>query len=170
MKKLSLSLLALLLVSQSFAQRRKTAFVEILGNGLIVSGNFEMRLKKDSNSGSGLRAGLGGGNISGYDNNGNYVSVGLITIPLGYNYLIGEKRSSFELGAGITPIIVSASGNFNGDFVSGKGITLSGVLNAGYRYQPLNSGFMGKITWTPLATNSGFYAAYFGIGLGYSFK
>jgi hypothetical protein len=170
MKKLSLSLLALLLISQSFAQRRKTAFVELLGNGLIVSGNFEMRLKKDSNSGSGIRAGLGGGNVSGYDNNGNYVSVGLVTIPLGYNYLIGEKRSSFELGAGITPIIVSANGNVNGDFFSGSGLTLTGVLNAGYRYQPLNSGFMGKITWTPLATNSGFYAAYFGIGLGYSFK
>jgi len=42
------------------AQRRKTVFLEVLGNGLIASGNFDLRLKPAQNDGLGLRAGVGG--------------------------------------------------------------------------------------------------------------
>ena len=163
-------LICLLFCFSVKAQRRKTVFVEFLGNGLAISGNFELRLKDNSNSGSGLRAGIGGTTVSGTDNNGNFVNVGIVTFPLGYNYLIGEKRSSFEIGAGITPILVSGNGFINSETFSGSGITLTGVLNAGYRYQPLNNGFFGKFTWTPTATNTGFYPKFFGLSLGYSFK
>ncbi len=161
---------SILIASSVKAQRRKTVFVEFLGNGLTISGNFELRLKENSNSGSGLRAGIGGRTVSGIDNNGNFVNVGIVTFPLGYNYLIGEKRSSFEFGAGITPVLITGNGIINNKYFSGKSLTLTGVLNAGYRYQPLNNGFFGKFTWTPVATNTGFYAAFFGLGLGYSFR
>lgn len=172
MKKISLAIIILSLLN-SFsvkAQRRKTAFVELLGNGLVISGNFELLLKENSNSGSGVRVGIGGANVSGTDNNGNFVNVGIVTFPLGYNYLIGEKRSSFELGAGITPVLISGNGFINNETFSGSGLTLTGNLNAGYRYQPLNNGFFGKITWTPTATNTGFYAGFFGLSLGFSFR
>ncbi|MEO5912228.1 MAG: hypothetical protein ABIP95_15175 [Pelobium sp.] len=69
-----------------------------------------------------------------------------MTLPLGYNYLIGEKRSSFEMGAGVTPVYISGSGLIDNETFSASGLTITGVLNAGYRYQPINSGFMGKIT------------------------
>lgn len=137
--------LSLLFSSTTMAQRRKTAFVELLGNGLAISGNFELRLKENSNSGSGVRAGIGGTNISGTDNNGNFVNVGIITFPLGYNYLIGEKRSSFELGAGLTPVLISGNGFINNETFSGSGLTLTGNLNAGYRYQPLKMAFLAKL-------------------------
>ncbi len=165
---LTLSLVILFCVT-GFAQRRKTVFLEGFGNGILFSGNFELRLKKNSNSGSGVRIGLGGGTLSGVSN-GNFIDIGIVTIPLGYNYLIGEKRSSFEIGAGITPIIVSANASIDNELVSGKGFTLTGFLNAGYRFQPLNNGFFGKITWTPIATNQGFFPAFAGISLGFSFK
>lgn len=117
-----------------------------------------------------MRVGVGGGSFSGYDNQGNYVNIGIVTFPLAYNYLIGEKRSSFELGAGLTPIYINGNGFVNNETFHGSRLTLSGVLNAGYRYQPINNGFSGKITWTQFVTNAGFFPAYFGLGLGYSFR
>jgi hypothetical protein len=171
MKKTTLIIAIVLVALQTSAQKRKSLYIELLGNGIVLSENFELRLKKNSNSGSGVRLGVGFGSVSGYDQNGNYDNVGLITIPIGYNYLIGEKRSSLELGGGITPVIFINNKIVKSELLrSGSDKTITGFLNAGYRYQPLKSGFMGKITWTPAITNSGFFAAYFGLGLGYSFK
>lgn len=170
MKKLFTCCLLLFMVTGAFSQRRKTVFVEALGNGLTVSGNFDLRLKANQNDGLGLRAGIGGGSLDGTDEQGNSASVGIITFPLAVNYLVGKKRSAFESGIGITPIYVSASGTIDDNDFSGKGLTLSGFLNLGYRYQPLNNGFMGHIKWTPAINSSGFSPSWFGVGIGYSFK
>ncbi len=170
MKKLIASFLILLITVTCQAQRRKTVFVEALGNGLTVSGNFDLRLKANRNDGLGLRAGIGGGSLTGTDDQGNSASMGIITFPLAVNYLVGKKRSAFESGIGITPVYVTASGKINDDVFSGSGLALSGFLNLGYRYQPLSKGFMGHIKWTPAITNSGFFPSWFGLGIGYSFK
>lgn len=170
MKKLITSSLILLITVSCLAQRRKTVFIEALGNGLTVSGNFDLRLKANQNDGLGLRAGMGGGSLNGTDDQGNSASIGIITFPLAVNYLVGKKRSAFESGIGITPVYVTASGKINDDVFSGRGLALSGFLNLGYRYQPLNKGFMGHIKWTPAITNSGFSPSWFGLGIGYSFK
>ncbi|MEJ7694632.1 hypothetical protein [Daejeonella sp.] len=170
MKKLSTFCFLLLIVLTSMAQRRKTVFLEVLGNGLKASGNFDLRLKPDQNDGLGLRAGVGGGSFSGYDDQGNSASIGIITFPLAVNYLVGKKRSSFESGIGITPMYVTASGTVNDNIFSGSGLTVTGFLNAGYRYQPLNNGLMLHLKWTPAFNSSGFSPQWFGLGIGYSFK
>jgi len=37
---------------------------------------------------------------------------------------------------------MAASGNINNDVISGSGFGVTGFLNAGYRYQPINKGLM----------------------------
>ncbi len=170
MRRLSTCCLLLLIVLSSVAQRRKTVFLEVLGNGIIASGNFDLRLKPGQNDGLGLRGGVGGGSFSGYDDQGNSASIGIITFPLAVNYLVGKKRSSFESGVGITPMYLTASGTVNDDIVSGKAFGVTGFLNAGYRYQPINNGLMFHVKWTPAFNSSGFSSKWFGLGLGYSFK
>lgn len=171
MKKLFTTFSLLLLITlTSMGQRRKTVFLEVFGNGLIASGNFDLRLKPDQNDGFGLRAGVGGGSFSGYDDQGNSVSIGVVTFPLAINYLVGKKRSSFESGLGITPMYLSAPGTITDEIVSGKGFSVTGFLNAGYRYQPINNGLMFHVKWTPAVNSSGFSPKWFGLGLGYSFK
>jgi hypothetical protein len=170
MRKLFTCCLFMVIVTNGFAQRRKTVFVEALGNGLTVSGNFDLRLKANQNDGLGLRAGIGGGSLSGTDDQGNSASIGIVTFPLAVNYLVGKKRSAFESGIGITPVYVSTSGRIDNDAFSGSGLALSGFLNLGYRYQPVNNGFMGHIKWTPAITSTGFSPSWFGLGIGYSFK
>jgi len=152
------------------AQRRKTVFLEIFGNGLIASGNFDLRLKPNQNDGLGLRAGVGGGSFLGYDDQGNSANVGIVTFPLAVNYLVGKRRSSFESGIGITPMYLTASGTIDNNVVSGKGFGVTGFLNAGYRYQPINNGLMFHLKWTPAFNSSGFSPVFFGAGIGYSFK
>lgn len=170
MKKLFTCVILMIIAISAFAQHRKTVFVEAFGNGLTVSGNFDLRLKANQNDGLGFRAGVGGGNLSGTDEQGNSASVGIITFPLAVNYLAGKKRSAFESGIGITPIYVTASGTINDNDFSGDCLMFSGFLNLGYRYQPLNDGFMGHIKWTPAINSSGFSPSWFGVGIGYSFK
>ncbi len=170
MKKLITCILLSLFFFTTLAQRRKTVFLEVLGNGLLASGNFDLRLKPNENDGLGFRAGVGGGSFSGYDDQGNSASIGVVTFPLAVNYLVGKKRSLFESGIGITPMYMTASGTINDNIVSGNGLSVTGFLNAGYRYQPLNNGLMFHVKWTPAFNSSGFSPKWFGLGLGYSFR
>ena len=142
----------------------KAVFIELGGNGLLFSANYEMRFKKGEQDGIGIRAGIGG--ISGTDNIGN--SVGVLTLPLAINNIIGKRRSAFETGVGITPVIASVKGtSFTNDF---KTTGIVGFINIGYRFQPIKNGFLFKINWTPVISGGGFEPRWFGIALGYGFK
>ena len=135
---------------------KKSVFVEFLGNGPVISGNFDMRLKPDRNDGFGLRA---GGGIS-----GNY-----ITIPLGLNYIIGKKRSGFETGIGITPAVkISEDQDINGNPNEAR-FDAVGFLNAGYRLQSRN-GFMLRANASVAYGNSYFIFGWPGLSIGYTFK
>lgn len=170
MKKILLFILLLLIVSTSFAQRRKTIFAEALGNGVLLSGNFDIRLKPNQNDGLGFRAGIGGGSLSATDGMGSSVSAGLVTFPLSVNYVVGKKRSGFESGVGLTPMYATASVQTNSEFAEGNGFGVTGFLNAGYRYQPINNGVAFRINWAPAFNSAGFSPEWFGLSLGYSFK
>jgi hypothetical protein len=135
---------------------KKSVFVEFLGNGPFISGNFDMRLKPDRNDGLGLRAGAGFIN--------NY-----ITVPLGLNYILGKRRSGFETGIGITPIVRIGGGqDLSGD-LNGPGFDAAGFLNAGYRLQSRN-GFMLRANVSAAYADSYFLFGWPGISIGYSFK
>lgn len=170
MKRILLVLLFVIFVLPAFSQRRKAVFVEGLGNGIFLSGNFDMRFKPDQNDGLGFRAGIGGG-VFNDNNDGSTNSFGLLTFPLSVNYLVGKKRSSFESGIGLTPLINNVSiQSIDNEFFNRSGLGVSGFLNIGYRFQPINNGFMFRINWSPAFNSAGFSPRWFGLSLGYSFK
>lgn len=140
---------------------RKSLFAEISGNGIGITGNFDMRLKANQNNGLGFRVGAGsGGN---YFSDDNETINKYISLPLGLNYILGNKRSGFETGIGITPQFAVNPTN------DGTKTKADGFLNIGYRFQPINKGVMFRTTWTPGVNRSGIYADEFGISVGYSF-
>ncbi|MEM9824737.1 MAG: hypothetical protein AAF985_26860 [Bacteroidota bacterium] len=128
-------------------------YVELFGNGLIFSANYDMRFTQ-SNVGLGGRVGLGyvGG-----------VNSSVLTIPVMANYLLGKDGKYFEVGGGLT--FVSANVDFIGDNDSASAVW--GTLSFMYRYQPIDGGFMWKIGITPLIADGVFFPYWFGLGLGY---
>ena len=153
------------------ADRNHTVYAEFFGNGIIFSVNYETRLARGRQDGHGVRVGIGGFPINEADILYNRATGTIFVVPLAYNYLIGKRRSAFELGAGLTPMVgrievVESSGEVNRD----TDLTVAGFFNAGYRYQPLNSGFVFRFTWTPSITTEGFHPVWIGLSLGYGFK
>ncbi|GAB3332233.1 hypothetical protein GCM10027299_38540 [Larkinella ripae] len=148
--------------------RNKAIYVEGLGSGLILSLNYDFRFKP-TQDGLGMRVGIGGARIS--DRNSD-ARAGAITMPILVNYLIGKRRAAFEVGAGVTPIYISASGtdDVSGELISGKGVGVFGSLNAGLRLQPVRNGVIFRLNWTPIITSEGFQARWLGLSLGYAFK
>jgi hypothetical protein len=80
------------------------------------------------------------------------------------NYIIGKGRSGIEGGIGITPAVAFAKP------VGDPAVEALGVLNLGYRLQPLKNGFMMRAVWTPFFDRSHFGAGWAGVSVGYSFK
>jgi len=137
----------------------KAAYAEIGGPGL-ASVNFDSRFARKED-GFGGRVGIGGFSIGGSGDR-----VGIITVPVGVNYLIGkDHKNYFEIGAGFTYVGAkttanSTSENFHSSF---------GNLTLGYRLAPERGGFFFKAEITPVFGN-GFFIPYFaGIGFGYKF-
>ncbi len=159
------------LISQSESStRRKAVFIEFLGNGLLISGNFDMRFKKGQQDGLGFRAGFGGLTITGIDEAGFSAKAGIFNFPLELNYLVGKKRSAFEGGIGLTPLYLNAKLKIEDSKISGSGFGANGFISIGYRFQPLDKGFLFRINWCPIINSSGISPAWFGLSLGYSFK
>lgn len=153
------------------AKFRKNVFVEGLGNGLLISANYDMRFKRGASDGLGFRVGIGGGSVEGYTSNNDYINGNVMTFPLSVNYLAGKRRSYFEAGLGITPVFVNADlAIFEDEIYSGKGWGAAGFINVGYRFQPIRNGVMFRLDWTPAITSEGFFPGFFGASLDYSFQ
>ena len=135
---------------------RKVVYVEALGNGLLGSVNFDMRLKKDRNDGVGVRVGLGLGELW---SDGRYTS-----IPLSINYILGKRKNGLEAGIGMTPQITLR------DLDEGSNIKAIGFMNLGYRLQPLNKGIVVRAMITPAFNSNGFHGGWGGLSLGYGFR
>ena len=138
----------------------KAAYAEIGGPGL-ASVNFDTRFAKKED-GFGGRIGIGGFSIG--DGVGDHV--GIVTVPVGLNYLVGkDHKNYFELGAGFTYVSAKAtaktsSKNFHSSF---------GNATLGYRLAPARGGFFFKAEITPVF-GDGFFIPYFaGLGFGYKF-
>ena len=133
----------------------KSVYAEIGGPGL-ASVNFDTRFSK-TEGGLGGRIGIGGFKVD---------DVGLLTIPVGLNYLIGkDSKNYFEIGAGFTYIHLSNNDeDYNGDFDGSFG-----HLSFGYRLQPVNGGFTFRAAIVPIFNKDGFVPYYAGISFGYKF-
>lgn len=140
---------------------RKSVFAEAVGNGPLLSLNYDMRLKPFRNDGLGFRAGFGlGENFLGPPVEFNRY----ISLPLTVNYIMGKKRHGLETGIGLTPQIALA------DLENNPQIRPLGFLNIGYRFQPYKEGLMFRATWTPFFNSNGIEPAWLGASVGYSFR
>ena len=140
---------------------RKSVFVEVLGNGIIMSLNYDMRLQRHKNDGVGFRVGMGLGEyFPKIENDLNRY----ISLPVNLNYIVGKQRSGLETGIGITPQISLTTLEDNPQTKS------IGYLNMGYRFQPLKDGLILRAVWTPYYYNKEFYTNWAGVSVGYSFR
>src|SRR5712675_1760357 len=84
--------------NQLNAKPQSSMFVELGGQGLLLTFNGDFRLSASRNN-MGLKAGIG------------FVSVGdvsVVTIPLSMNFLFGKNGKYFETGLGLTFITANA--------------------------------------------------------------
>lgn len=135
---------------------KNALYVELAGNSLIYSLNYDRRF---SNKISG-RVGLMRAGVSG---------VSLTAFPLMVNYLLGSGNHRFEIGAG--PQIFLVSVDVPGDGFSGfdeDATAIAGTATIGYRYQPTDGGFVFRIGVTPSFSQFGFQP-WGGLSLGYAF-
>ena len=100
-----------LFFSLTTTAQAQAIFFEIGVPGL-ASVNYDLRFTK-SESGFGGRISIGGFSISeGYD------KTFAIFIPIGVNYLLGkDERNYFEIGGGITPVIISNNNSGSGGLI-----------------------------------------------------
>ena len=143
---------------------RNAFYVELLGNGLIYSVNYDRRLTDN------LAGRVGFAFVSGEDSDGDRASI--VIAPVMGSYLFGEGNSHFEAGLGVLLASASVEDVGSGDedwfdeTVEGSTVLGTGVL--GYRYQRPDGGFVFRVGLTPVFTTSDF-APWFGISFGYGF-
>lgn len=136
------------------AQRGQAVYAELLGNGLLFSFNYDIRLRATPD-GPGARLGIG---YVGSPDDG-----GILLIPFQGNWLLGKNDRYFELGLGLT--IATGNGEFFDESLS----EVIGTMTFGYRKQPADGGFMWKIAITPIIAEGIFWPYYGGLALGYAF-
>lgn len=138
------------------SERAQSVYGELGGNGLFFSGNYDFRFLK-SQKGLGMRVGIGFFGGSGG---------GLISVPVGLNYLAGKAPNYLEVGLGYT----FASFTSPDDFFNGETGSIL-VPSIGYRYQPLKKGFTGRVFIAPLISlgGGGGWLFWGGVSAGYKF-
>ena len=141
---------------QSMAEN--SLYVELLGNGLLYSINFDHMITEDVSA----RAGFEYLSFSGTDtnpeseSNGAGVKLGFYLVPATLNFFVASHdngkvgSSKLELGAGPLFLFVTGTGTgtLAGKNVSGSLIGAAGTI--GYRYQPYDGGFVFRIGFTPI--------------------
>jgi hypothetical protein len=136
----------------TFTNSRKSIYGEVAGNGPGISLNYDRRFKTDRNGGLGYRVGIG------------WAGDGTASFPLAINHLLGNGRNALETGIGITPIVRYDKDPYQ-SLIDGVG-----VLNVGYRFQPLRDGLLFRLTWAPAFDTKRFYPLWAGASVGYTFK
>ena len=144
---------------------KNTLFVELLGNGLFYSLNYERFVTDDI----AIRAGLGYFSVGG-SSKGSNARASLFSMPIMFEYFgIGSADDKLELGIGPVLFYASASGSFIGDTARSSGTFLWGTATIGYRHAPHDGGFAFKIGFTPIFGKFGFIPYLPGIGAGAEF-
>jgi hypothetical protein len=126
---------------------QNSLYVEIAGNGLIYSINYDRVFQDRFSARIGI-APYGSGDIA---------------VPILANYLLGSGPSRLELGLGVT--VMSITFTFiDSDYDLARVI---GTASFAYRYQKPDGGIFFKAGFTPLFNDKGFLP-WFGASLGYT--
>jgi len=138
--------------------RAQNVFVEVGGQGLLFTANYDSRF-------SNRRDGLGGRVGIGYLSEGGD---NITTIPVSLNYLLGNGgKHFFEIGLGAN--ILATGGNDESIFFDDNSSNVVGTMSFSYRLQPVNTGFSFRAGLTPVFSGDFFMPYYGGLSLGYSF-
>lgn len=145
-------------ISSADIARAQNVFVEVGGQGILFTANYDTRFGK-RRDGLGGRVGIG------------YIAIDknrATTIPVSLNYLLGNGgKHFFEVGLGATAFLTS--GEDNSFIFDGNEQNVVGTMSFSYRFQPADSGFSFRAGLTPVF-NSDFFVPYFGgLSLGYTF-
>lgn len=140
----------------SAGPRAQNIFVELGGQGLLMTANYDTRFT-DRRDGIGGRAGIGY-----IASDGNSA----MTIPLSFNYLLGKDKRFFEMGLGAT--ILATKGEPD-NFFDGNNSNVIGTMSFAYRLQPVDRGFSFRAGITPIFNKDFFIPYYGGLSLGYTF-
>jgi hypothetical protein len=147
-------------VVQPAAEAQRTAhnaiFLELLGNGLIYSVNYERIFDEPE---IGIRAGLSFislGASAGAGDTSASSKVTLMTFPVLANYYgVGSKNHKLQLGAGVTFLYASATAGEKSSVGSFSGFVPAPTLAIGYRYLPEKGGFNFFVGFTPFIIPGG---------------
>ncbi len=130
----------------------QAVYIELLGKGLVNSINYEHNFSRNS-QGFNVQIGVG------------FAPSSLITVPASVNYVFGQKKHHFELGAGVTYIngfLWADDDSFGPDFGMHANIL--------YRFEKPGRKIFFKIGATPFISRNFQVGPWFGAGLGYRFK
>ncbi len=135
----------------------QAVFAEIFGRSIFFSLNYDRRFAKKLD---GLGFSVGAGYI--LTNN-----IGLFSLPVTLNYLLGNNGKYLEVGAGASYFNRRIS-NFDG-LVNNNGSSLIGTMTIGYRSQPIKGGFMFRVGINPFFLKNNFIPYYPYVSFGYTF-
>ena len=144
--------------AQDYAQN--SIYVEGGGNALFYSINYDRRFSRHLSGRLGLMVAPGESSAAPAD------EAIVAIIPVMANYLVGTGSHRLELGGG--PVVLAAAANTEafGEFADAG---LAGVTTTfGYRYQPLDGGFVFRIGVNPFYSDKRLQL-WGGVSLGYAF-
>ena len=140
-------------ISQT-SQKKNASYVQLLGNALILSVNYEHQISNKPILNFQIGAGLGGAKPN---------------IPLGLNYLLPLYSSHSFMEAGVAGVLAERD-MFNGEgyYVGGSPYTVAFVPQIGYRYHA-HKGFLLKVHYSPVFVKDKSYFQNAGLALGWRF-
>jgi hypothetical protein len=147
MRNLIASLIILTLINSVFSQEnnvsnifeRNTIYTEAFGQGFCWSLNYDRLFNTEKRIMNSYTAGIVYVPESIQFGDGTYYG-----IPLSYNWLIGKKSHHFELGIGLTSLLVNPNSTVRSDFYSYF------TPKIGYRFQRQQGGLFFRATATPM--------------------
>lgn len=129
---------------------RNTIYAELLGPGILYSINYDYLITPKVS----IRAGFSKWSLPVVFFLMNGGPLDFTGFPVALNYLAGEGNSRLEFGAGVVPMFLSVEGEgIFGGRIRGKATLFSETAAVGYRYQPIDGGFVFRIGFTPLFIN-----------------
>jgi hypothetical protein len=148
---------SLIVSGMALGQGGKSVFLELGGNGLGFSANFDARFTK-AEKGLGFRAGFGflpGVSIGGNDDPTFFSWPTILSIPVGLNFLLGKAPNYFEVGLGATYFY--GRGRFTFFFlpVDSTLSTFMFIPSAGYRFAKPGKSFQGRAFISPYIFSGG---------------
>jgi len=155
LKKLIITGIATLTLSNAFGQDKNTVYMEMGGVGLLYSFNYERNITDKITARVGYSAvPIGDDGIS------------VNSIPIMANYLLGGGNHKLAVSGGVSMISLDAETDFGGVTL---GSTTAMVFGGGYRYHRMTGGFFLNLSAYMINLGDLGSIGTAGMGLGWTF-